>query len=103
QDTNVPLPRRRGHRTAATAAGEPLIEAGPPLARVVLGPEARGLLQQSLTLLRVEPGVEVLVGIEPDHRRPVLLHPGDWRLEPVTGEARKGRFDGGDAALPILV
>jgi hypothetical protein len=66
------------------------------------GTEARRLGEQLLALLGVEPGVEMGVGVEPDHGHPVLLHPGHRRLEPVATEALEHGFHRRNPALPLL-
>ena len=69
---------------------------------VGLGTEARRLGEQLLALLGVEPGVEVGVGVEPEHGHPVVLHPGHRRLEPVATETLERGFHRRNPALPLL-
>ena len=47
-----------------------------------------------------DPGLERVVVIEPQDGEPVVLNPGDRRLEPIALEARCARLGGGDTLLP---
>ena len=43
------------------------------------------------------------LGVEAQDGKPVVLHAGDRRLEPIALEARRLRLGGGDALLPRAV
>ncbi len=78
-----------GAEVPSAADREPLLEAGAHHAGVKLLEERGCFLQQLLPLRRIEPGLEIALGVEAQDRQPVILHARNRRFEPVALETRR--------------
>ena len=90
-------------RRAAGGQQEPLVEARPGDAGVEFLGEIACRLQELVTFRRVEPGLQVRLGVEAHDGEPILLHAGHRRLEAIALETRGPRLGSSDALLPGAV